>query len=149
MIDCFLVDALGVLSCPFWSTVLPFDARLPIHTLDYRVVSGTSFLTWGVFECDLAHRRSVAVLCMLYKIRCNPMHPLYGTLPVPYVPVRVTRGAVIAHRYTYAPPCCRTSQYRRTFIPLSVSLWNDLSDPMFDGVGLEGFKSRANAFLLA
>ena len=25
---------LGVLSCPFWSTVLPFGARLPIHTLD-------------------------------------------------------------------------------------------------------------------
>ena len=39
-----------------------------------RVVSGASFLTRGVFECDLAHRRSVAVLCMLYKIRCNSMH---------------------------------------------------------------------------
>ena len=43
-----------------------------------RVVSGASFLTGGVVECDLAHHRSVAVLCMLYKIRCNPMHPLYG-----------------------------------------------------------------------
>ena len=39
----------------------------------------------------------------------------------------VTRGAMIAHRYTYAPPRYRTAQYRRTFIPLSVSLWNDLS----------------------
>ena len=28
-------------------------------------------------------------------------------------------------------------------------LWNDLSDPMFDGVGLAGLKSRANDFLLA
>ena len=28
------------------------------------------------------------------------MHPHYFALPVPYVPVRVTRGAVIAHRYT-------------------------------------------------
>ena len=37
------------------------------------------------------------------------MHPLYAALSVPYVPVRVTRGA-IAHRYTYAPPRCRTSQ---------------------------------------
>ena len=77
------------------------------------------------------------------------MHPLYGALPVPYEPVRVTRGAVIAHRYTYAPPRCRTSQYERTFIPLAVSLWNDLSDHVFDGVGLASFKSRANAFLLA
>ena len=102
-----------------------------------------------MFECDLVHRRSVAVLCMLYKIRCNPMHTLCDAFPVPYVSVRVPRGAVIAHRFTYAPPRCRTSQYRRTFIPLSVSLWNDLSDPVFDGVGLAGFESRANAFLLA
>ena len=119
------------------------------HRLLDRVACGASFLTMGVFECGLVHRRSVAVLCMLYKIRCNPKHPLYGALPVLYVPVRVTRGAVIAHRYTYAPPRSRTSQYRRTFIPLSVSLWNDLSDSVFDGVGLTGFKSRANAFLSA
>ena len=104
------------------------------------------FLTGGVFGCDLAHRRSVAVLCMLYKMSCNPMHPLYGALPVQYVPVQVTHGT---HRYTYAPPRCRTSQYRRAFISLSVSLWNDLSDPVFDSVGLAGFKSRANALLLA
>ena len=114
-----------------------------------RVVSGASFLTGDVLECDLAHRRSVAVLCMLYKIRCNPLHPLYEALPVPYVPVRVTRGAVIAHRYTCEPLRCRTSQYSRTFISFSVSLWNDLSDSVFDGVGLAGFKSRANAFFLA
>ena len=86
---------------------------------------------------------------MLYKIRCNPIHPLFGALPVPYVLVSVTRGAVIAHRYTYAPPRCRTSQYRRTFIPSSVSLWNDLRDPVFDDVGLASFKSRANTFLFA
>ena len=105
--------------------------------------------TGGVFECDIAHRRSVAVFCMLYKIRFNPMHPLNDALPEPYVPVRVTRGALVAHRYTYAPPRCRTSQYRRTFVPISVFLWNDFADPVFDGVGLAGFKSRANAFLLA
>ena len=78
-----------------------------IKLLD-RVVSGASFLTGGVLECDLAHRRSVSVLCMQYKIRCNQMHPLYGALLVPHLPVRVTRGAVIAHRYTYAPPRCKT-----------------------------------------
>ena len=83
-----------------------------------------------MFECDLAYRLSVAVLCMLYKIRCNPMHPLSGAL---HVLVRVTHSAVIAHRYTYEPPYCRTSEYSRSFIPLSVSLWNDLSDLIFDG----------------
>ena len=86
---------------------------------------------------------------------CSPFNeklierPLCGALPVPYVLVRVTRGALIAHRYTLAHPRCRTSQYRMTFIPLSVSLWNDLVDPVFDGIGLAGFKSRSNAFMLA
>ena len=112
------------------------------------LVNGSCFLTGCALECDLAHRRSVAVLCMLYKIRYYPMHQLYGTLPVPYVPARVKRGALVTHRYTYELPRCRTSQYCRTFISLSVSLWNSLDDLVFDGVGLAGFKSRANAFLL-
>ena len=77
------------------------------------------------------------------------MHPHYGVLPGPYVPVRVTRGALVAHRYTYAPLRCRTSQYRRTFIPLSVALRNDIGKLVFDGVALTDFKSRANAFLVA
>ena len=77
------------------------------------------------------------------------MHPLIGALPGSCVPVRVTRGALVAHRYTYALPSCRTLQYSRTFIPFSVSLWNDLAKLVFDGVGLAGFKSRANASLLA
>ena len=70
-----------------------------------------------MFECDSAHCRSVALLCILYKIMCNQMHALNGALPGPYVPVRVTRGALVAHRHAYAPPRCRTSQHRRTFIP--------------------------------
>ena len=101
-----------------------------------------------MFACDIAHRRSVAVLCMLHKIRSNPLHPHNGALPGLYVPVQVTRVALVAHCYTYVPLHC-TSQYHRTFIPLSVSLLNDLANPVFDGVGLAGFKSRANAFLLA
>ena len=137
------IPALYVVFC---SVVFGCDTHLIL--LD-RVVSGACLLAGGVLNCDLSHRRFVAVLCMLYKIRCSPIHPLCGALHVPYVPVRVTRGALIAHRYTFAPPRCRTSQYRMTFIPLSVSLWNDLVDPVFDGVGLAGFKSRSNAFLLA
>ena len=76
------------------------------------------------------------------------MHPLCDSLPLAYMSVRVTRGALVAHRHSFVPPSCRT-QYRRTFVPLSVSLWNDLNDPVFDGVILEGFKSRTNAVLLA
>ena len=93
-----------------------------------RVDSGASFLTMGVFECDISHRLCVAVLCMLYKSRCNSMHPLYGALLVPYVPVRVTRGALVSHPNTYEPSRCSTSQFRMTFILLSVSLLYDFAD---------------------
>ena len=77
------------------------------------------------------------------------MQTLNGALPGPYVPVRVTRGALVAHRYTYVPPHCRISQYSRAFIPISLSLFNDLANPVFNGVGLAVFKSKANAFLFA
>ena len=152
MIDRFLGDPFGVLSCQFWSIVLLsawcLAADTHLKLLD-RAVSGARFLTGGVFECEISHRRSVAVLCLLYKIRCNPVHPLNGAIPGSYVSARVTRGALVAHRYTYAPPRCRTLQYSRTFIPFSVSLCNDLTNHVFDGVGLSGFKSMANASLLA
>ena len=46
-----------------------------------------------MFECDIAHRRSVAVSCVLYMIKCKQIHPVYGALPVRYVTVRVTHGA--------------------------------------------------------
>ena len=32
------------------------------------------------------------------------MHPLNDDLPGPYVPGRIARCALVAHRYTYAPP---------------------------------------------
>ena len=92
---CFRGFVLPILE--YCSAVWCSAADTHLKLLD-RVVSGAIFLTVDVFECDLAHRRSVTVLRMLYKMRCNPMHPPYGPLPVPYVPVRVTRGAVIAHR---------------------------------------------------
>ena len=135
-------------SFEYCSAVWCSAADTHLKLLD-SVVSGNCFLAGSVLNCNLSHRRSVEVLCMLNKIRCNLMHPLCGALPVPYVPVRVTRSALIVYRYTYAPPRYRTSQYRRTFTPLSVSLWNNLVDPAFDGVGLAGFKSRSNVFLLA
>ena len=112
MLSGFCPASFGVLFC---SLVIAADKRL-------KLLWWCPISNWGVFECDIAHRRSVSVLCMLYKIRCNPVHPLNGALPGPYVPVRITCDAMITHRYTYAPPRCRTSQYSRTFINLSVSL---------------------------
>ena len=68
MRDHFLRDA------SFWGFVLPVleycsvvwcsAADTHIKLLD-RAVSGARFLTRGVFECDIAHRRSVTVHCIL------------------------------------------------------------------------------------
>ena len=79
------------------------DSHLKLLDL---VVRGASFLAGGVLECNLAHRRSVAVLCMLFKITSNPMHPLSCAFTLPYAPARLTRGALVSHRHSFAPPCC-------------------------------------------
>ena len=105
-----------------------------------------------MFECDIAHRRSVAVLCMLYKIRCNPIHApsswcstcvVCASAGYTRCSFRTSVYLLCGHRRS------RASHYRTTFIPFFVSLLNDLADPVFDGVELAGFKSRANVFLLA
>ena len=121
----------------YCSAVWCLAADTHLKLLD-RAVSGARFLTGGVFECDIAHRRSVAVLCMLYKINCNPMHPLNDALPGPYVPVRVTRGALFTHRYTYAPLRCRTSKYCRTsFCEVPRRTSQNLAVPQYSRVPLE------------
>ena len=94
---CFRDFVLPVLE--YCSSVWCSAADTHLKLLD-RAVSGARILTWGLFECDIFHRRFVAVLCMLYKTRCNPVHPLNGALPGPCVPAQVTRGALVAHRYT-------------------------------------------------
>ena len=143
---CFWGFVLPVLGC--CSAVWCSAANRHLKLLD-RAVSGARFLTEGVFECDIAHRRSVAVLCMLYKITCNSVHPFNGALPGPYVPLRVTRGALVAHRYTYTPPRCRTLQYSSTFIPFSVSPWNDPVNHVFDVWDWRVSRAGPMLFLLA
>ena len=110
---CFRGFVLPVLE--YCSAVWCCAADTHLKLLD-QAVSGDRFLTGGVFECDIYNRRSVAGLCKFYKIRCNPVHPINSALPGPYVPARVTRGALVAHRYTYAPPRCRTLLYSGTYI---------------------------------
>ena len=59
---CFRGFVLPVLQ--YCSAVWCSAADTHLKLLD-RAVSGARFLTGGVFECDISHRRSVAVLCML------------------------------------------------------------------------------------
>ena len=91
---------------------------------------------------------------MLYKIMCTTMHRLNGAIPGPHVPVLVTCGGLVAHtyahilKYTYAPPCCRTLQYSRTFIPLSMSLWNDFLPPYSMVLLTGGFQKHGQCFFI-
>ena len=88
-----------------------------------RVVSGASFLTGGVFECDLAHRLSVAVLYILYKSRCNPMHPIYGALPVLLMcqcGLHPSRYRTTVHFYASSPQNLALSQ--DYYSPVSISV---------------------------
>ena len=122
------------------------DTHLKLHD---RVVNGACFIAGGVLNCDLSHRRSVAVLCMLYKIKCNPKHPLCGALPncALCASVGYTQCFDRTSVYFCASPLQNLAVSQDFYSPLS--LWNDLVDPVFDGVGLAGFKSRSDAFLLA
>ena len=103
---CFRGFVLPVLEC--CSAVWCSAADTHLRILD-RALSGGRFLTGGMFEG--------AILCMLYKIRCNPVHPLNGALPGQNVSVRVTHVALVAQRYTYEPLRCRTTHYRRILFP--------------------------------
>ena len=100
------------------------------------VVSGASFLTVVCLSVTLHF-----VDLWQYYVCCtrsgapSPSCTTQCTLLVVIFLCRMCRwGLHIAHRYTYAPPRCRTLQYHITFIPLSVSLWNDLGDPMYSMV---------------
>ena len=68
---CFRGFVLPVLE--YCSAVWCSAADTHLKLLD-RAVSGARFPAGG----NISHRRSVAVQCMLYKIRCNPVHPLNG-----------------------------------------------------------------------
>ena len=73
------------------------------------------------------------------------MHLLGSKFQLQYVPARVTHGALVSHRDSFTPSHCKSSQYRRTFVSISVSLWNDLNDNVFDGEELAGFKSSLSS----
>ena len=141
---CFRGFVLPVLeSCSaVWCSVVGTNLKL----LD-RAVSGARFLTGVVFDCDISHRRSVAVLCMCTLLMVLSLDRMCQRWLHAVLWSHI--GTLVAHRCTYAPPRCRTLLYSRTFTLFSVSLWYDLTDPVFDGVELAGFKSRANASLLA
>ena len=102
------------------------------------------FLAGGVFECDIAHRSSVAVLCMLYKIRCTRC-TLFMSLYLGRMCLCGLHVVLWSHMSLFAAEPRSTGGLHS----LVSFLWTDLRDHAFEGVGLSCFTSRAHAFLLA
>ena len=137
MIDHFLRDASGVLSCPFWSSVMQCGARLPIHTLNYWTVQ-------SVFERDIAHRRSVAFLCMLYQIRCNLMHAAWtvcGSAGYTWCPGRTSVYLCATSLQNLAVP---HDFYSSLSVSLERSYW-----PRIRWCGTGGFQETAGLLCLS
>ena len=86
-----------------------------------RVVNGARFLT-GVCLSVTLLIVDLWQYCMLYEIRCNRMHPLYGSLPVQYVPVRVTRCELVAHRVLMRLFAAELRSTAELYSPLCVSV---------------------------
>ena len=151
MIDHFLGDAFGVLSCQFWSTVLQSGSRLPIHTLNYwilqSVVPGFKLCVclsvtllivdpWQSFVCFIRSGVTQCTLVMVLYLDPTCQCRLHAVLWSPIGTLMLRLAA----------------EHRRTAGLLFPSRCNSgtiLLTPAVDGVGLAGFKSRANAFLLA
>ena len=91
-----------------------------------RVIRCAGFLAGGVLDCKLAHRRSLAELSMLFKIKSNPMHALRGALTLPYVPARVivVLWLLIGTRSRHL--VVGLLKIAEPLLPHSLSLWNDL-----------------------
>ena len=73
---------------------------------------------------------------------------MFHVLPPLAERVRVTRAAAAAHNFELREVRCRTSQYRRCFVPRSVALLNSFPSAVFGSSSLSGFNSAVNSWLL-
>ena len=98
----------SVISRCFWTLILPIlEYCSPIWgssaeghlALLNRIVGRVRQMSNGLVQCDLQHRRNVAALCMMYKVRANAEHPLNSKLPPPYVAPRALRRHAQQHAH--------------------------------------------------
>ena len=115
MIDCTLRVAVEYCSTVWYSAT-------DTHIIYWPVLSVVLvFFTDGVLECYIdLWQYCVCYILKSCVIRCTLFMVLY--LYKMWHAVVVTRGTLIAHRFTYAPPRCMSSQYLRTFSLLSISV---------------------------
>ena len=139
---CFRSFMLPVLE---YASVVCSSAAVSHLILLDRIVNRCARLMNDAVLCCLEDRRSVAGLCMLYKIRERVGHPLFECLPAPLRRDRLTRRTEVLNDYAFEPVRYRTNQYSRLFISAFVDKWNSLDNSVFAGVervGVGAFKSH-------
>ena len=92
---------------------------------------------------SMCHRRLVAALCMLYKVNSNWNHCLFSQLPSASVRVRHTRAAAVSHPLEFEVSICRTPLFARCFLPVQISVLNDLPYTVFDTGTLDGLREQS------
>ena len=126
MTNRFLGDTFGVLSYPFWSTVLQFGARPPMHTLNYWTVqSEVPVSLLGVYLSVTLH----IIDLWRYYVCCTRSGVTRCTLFMVLYQSRMCR--CVLHAVLWSNISTLTLQYRRTFMP-GQYLWNDLGDSVLD-----------------
>ena len=81
---------------------------------------------------------------MLYKVSQNSNHGLFSELPSPSTRVRHALAAAAAHPLNFEVSRCRTSIFKRCFLPAQARMWNILTFTLFDTGRLDGFKGTVN-----
>ena len=98
---------------------------------------------------DLCHRCFASSLCMLFKICCNPKHPLYSDLHGLFRPAWITIGALGFNNLAFSVVRFNTIQFSSSFILAVTILWNDLPNHVVESVQRQNFKCSAKTFLLS
>ena len=87
---------------------------------------------------SLFERRNNHKLCFMYK-SVNGQVPSYITDIIPPL-VRETTNYPLRNQNNITAPFCRTELYRKSCIPYSVSLWNNLDENLRNSSSLSSFK---------
>ena len=142
--SCFQGFVLPVLECCFVVWCSAADTHLKLL---HRVVSDASYILGACLSVTLLivdmwqyfvlYIISDVTLCILFMVSYLHRMCQCGLHVVLWAPIGILMCVLAAEP---------RSTTRLLFPFLSVSMWNDFVDPVFDGMGLTGFKSKANVF---
>ena len=121
----------------------------PTHlNMLHRAFASARFLMPA--DVRIEHRRTVAAVCIFYKILNNPRHPLQDRLPGPVGPIRRTRRAQRMNSRALRSMLSRNSvQFNRSFLPFVIEIWDFLPQELVEARNMNNFKSLVNRYLLS